>query len=378
MQSGVNKLHFWGEREKPSTLDELMRKPPILGMGSPPKETLEVANAAIYVMTQDKNRPSPEIHEFSRTEHGTLWKISFPHTAGHTISPLPGQSALREHPDKIRGEINPRIDFTGHRPEWQHQFFSPRSAPQISETLRRFNGNIVKPAYVFGPDDRQVYQDTSYPWGCVGKVINNEGKAGSGALVGRDLMVTAGHVVPWNSVRAGSWWMRFVPDYFDGTSLFGPGVESYVSDVRGYDTGNTVAGYDWAICKLYNPLGPTTGWFGFNGYSSDWENWNVWYVTGYPGAIVGGQRPEWQSGISILDDDGDSNDGQELESETADISPGNSGGPIFGFWNNDPRVIGVVSGEESEYRFLQGTQDNNIFSSGSGFCNLIAWGRSNW
>jgi len=35
--------------------------------------------------------------------------------------------------------------------------------------------------------------------------------------------------------------------------------------------------------------------------------------------------------------------GEELESETADLTPGNSGGPMFGWWNGDPRLVGVVS-----------------------------------
>jgi V8-like Glu-specific endopeptidase len=244
--------------------------------------------------------------------------------------------------------------------------------------LRRLNGRRVRPLYIFGPDDRRVYQDSSYPWHCVGKLYNSDGFVGSAALVSANAIVTAGHMVPWNGISAGSWWMRFVPDYFDGQSLLGAGVESYVSDVNGYNTGGNVAGYDWAVGKLYTRLGDSLGWFGYNGYSSDWEDQNLWTVAGYPGDVAGGERPSWQGGISIHDDDGDSNGGQELESQTADVNHGDSGGPIWAWWDNDPRVIGVVSGEEEEYKFPFSTEDNNIFSSGSGFTNLIAWARSNW
>jgi hypothetical protein len=93
--------------------------------------------------------------------------------------------------------------------------------------------------------------------------------------------------------------------------------------------------------------------------------------------VASGERPSWQGAISIHDDDSDSNGGDELESQTADLNHGDSGGPIWGWWNGDPRVIGVVSGEEEEYQFPFSSEDNNVFSSGSGLTNLIALGRSN-
>jgi V8-like Glu-specific endopeptidase len=375
----MKKLHFWGEREKPVTPSELVKRMPLAGTGEVPKELLDLNKHSVYIVTSGKTKPMTEVKEVDHRQGQTVWRIDIPDCEDQQITQLFGRTAVREEPEKVRAAIDPKVDFTGHCPDWSDVFYIPRTLPRTTHgRLRRFNGRVVEPAYVFGPDDRQVYQDGSYPWRCVGKVINNEGKVGSGALVWPNVMVTAGHMVPWNS---SSWWMQFVPDYFDGQSLLGAGVQSNVSDVQGYNTSyfsGSPAGYDWAVCKLYNPVGGPLGYFGFNGYSSDWENWNVWDVAGYPVAVANGQRPSWQGGISILDDDGDSNDGQELESETADITGGNSGGPIWGWWNGDPRVIGVVSGFESEYRFLQGHQDNNIFASGSGLGNLIAWARSNW
>jgi hypothetical protein len=51
---------------------------------------------------------------------------------------------------------------------------------------------------------------------------------------------------------------------------------------------------------------------------------------------------------------------------------------LFGWWSGDPRIVGVVSGEE-EYSFLGITFDqDNIMAAGSGFTSLCAWGRSNW
>jgi V8-like Glu-specific endopeptidase len=382
MADGVGKLHFWGERELPLTASDLAARTPIIGTRRIPKE-LRHNGTPIYVATSEDAEPTIEVSEFGGQAGRRLWQVVVTEDEDQGVTELFGKTAVREKPELIRNAINPKADFTGYRPEWSDLFYLPRVLPSTSPgRLRRINGRgLVEPAYVYGADARQVYQDTGYPWRCVGRVTNNEGKAGSGALVGPDLMVTAGHVVPWNSVNAGSWWMKFVPDFFDSQSLIGAGVQSNVEQVLGYSAAyysGSVAGYDWAICKLYNPLGSSWGYFGWNSYSSDWENWPVWMVAGYPAAVAQGLRPSWQGGISILDDDGDSNDGDELESETADISPGNSGGPIWGWWNNDPRIIGVVSGWQSEYIALAGTEDNNIFASGSGLGNLIAWGRSNW
>jgi hypothetical protein len=175
-------------------------------------------------------------------------------------------------------------------------------------------------------------------------------------------------MVPWGD---SPWWMRFVPAYFNGTSLHGAGVESYVSDARGYPNGN-VTGYDWAILRLYDPLGSSLGYFGYNSYSSDWNN-----LPGYSGDIDNAEEPAFQKGYTIDDTDGDSNGGEELETENCDLYFGNSGGPIFAWWNNgtDPRVVGVVSGQEIED--TPAIYDN-VFAGGDGFVNLCAWGRSNW
>jgi hypothetical protein len=146
----------------------------------------------------------------------------------------------------------------------------------------------------------------------------------------------------------GSWWMKFTPAFYDGSSLDVAGVESYVSDARGYDVDGSVTGYDWAVCRLYEPLGNYLGYFGYNEYSDSWENQPYWSVIGYPGAVAGGQRTSFQGSVSSDDTDGDSNGGLEIESK-ADLTPGNSGGPMFGWWNGDPRLIGVVSGQEEEW-----------------------------
>jgi hypothetical protein len=127
----------------------------------------------------------------------------------------------------------------------------------------------------------------------VGRIFNNRGESGTGALVGDRIVITAGHMVPWGD---SPWWMRFVPAYYDGASLHGAGIESYVSDARGYNTSGSVTGYDWAVLRLYEPLGQWLGYFGYNGYSDNWNDGAYWSLIGYPGAIANAQRPSFRAG----------------------------------------------------------------------------------
>ena len=358
---------------------EIVRSTPVLARSEMPAELRRMNNTrAVYVSTTGEQEPKVGVSKIGTEGGRTLWQVNVPESSPESMH-RPGLTAERRDLAEMCREIDPGVSSEGYRPEWLHQLFVPRGIGRPKQPrMRRFNGNRVEPLYVFGNDDRQTYEDTSYPWGCVGKIFNSDGFEGSASMVGPNLVVTAAHVVPWTSIGAGSWWMRFVPAYANGTSLFGAGVESNVSDVRAINNGNNVSGYDWAILKLYNPVGPTTGWFGYNGWSSDWEEQNYWTELGYPAAVANGELPSWQGSVDYHDEDGDSNGGEELESNTADVTPGDSGGPIFGFWGGNPRVIGVVSGEEHEYRFPTGYEDNNIFASGSGFTSLIAWGLSNW
>jgi len=134
---------------------------------------------------------------------------------------------------------------------------------------------------------------------------------------------------------------------------------------------------------LYEPLGQSLGYFGYNGYSSDWEDDPYWSLIGYPGAVAGGQRPSFQGSVTSFDTDGDSNGGLEVETK-GDLTPGNSGGPMFGWWSGDPRLIGVVSGQEEDWTpgfwpwEWGNTERGNVIAGGSGFTNLMAWGRTNW
>jgi V8-like Glu-specific endopeptidase len=376
--AGVGLLDFFGDRDDPTPLDEVYQRDPLLAKSEAPAELRELRSQRSIYLPAPKSSKSrvPPLRQTRVAGRDDFVRVDVPTLPDWPMGVLPGDSAEKESPQSIADAVDPRVGYTAFRPDWQHVFYTPRPLPGEGEPqmMRRMRGRPVRPLYVFAPDDRRVYRDASWPWGLVGRITTSGGWSGSGALIGNRLVVTAGHVVPWG---AGSWWMRFVPAFYDGTSLHGAGVESYVSDARGFDTAGDVTGYDWAVLRLYEPLGQWLGYFGYNGYSSSWEDQAYWTLLGYPGAVSGGTRPSYQSAASVFDDDSDSNGGQELESQV-DATPGNSGGPFFGWWGGDPRIIGVVSGQEEDWIFPFGFEKGNVMASGSGFTNLIAWGRTNW
>lgn len=368
-------LQFTGERSRPSELEEVAQRRPELGDQNRPAELENLASRqSMYLLSSSDDEPDVDVNRVESDGEGNLWRVDVRVEYTGTAPGVRGRTGLRREPDEYLNETQMDVDFRGYRPEWVDALPMPRVLPEtIPPLMERIDGRrLVRPFQTtrFPPEERQVYRDASWPWGLVCKIFTNTGARGSAALVGPRLAVTAGHMIP----PAGAWWIRVVPGYFDGTSLHGAGVQSFVSDWRGYSQGSVV-GYDWAILRLYEPLGSWLGYFGHNSYDDDWEDRPYWTHLGYPGAI-NPERPSRQFSVSVFDDDSDSNGGQELETR-ADMGPGNSGGPMFGWWGGDPRLLGVVSGEEYDSAFPSG-EWGNVVAGGSGFHNLINWGRTNW
>lgn len=308
------------------------------------------------------------------------WEIEIP--TGSALA-QPGLKAGRISPEEvIRGIKGDKQKLSDpFQPSWLDYTPHPKVLQQFHPTMRRIDGRRVFPHYgIFGTDDRQVYYPSGYPWTCIGKILvwNDFSKpypawSGSGVLIGGRVVLTAGHVAPWGS---NNWAMQFIPAFYDGASALGPGVSSWVSDYWGYNTNNHVSAWDMIVLRLYTPLGNTYGYFGSKDYSSSWEDGNYWTLAGYPGAVSGGNRPSRQMWWPVLDDDGDGA-AEEIEYE-ADASPGNSGGPVFGFWNGLPYAIATHSGG-SKTTFLWWTiEDTNVGAGGGALNSLIAWARSNW
>jgi V8-like Glu-specific endopeptidase len=242
---------------------------------------------------------------------------------------------------------------------------------------------------IFGADDRRVFQDTSFPWRTTGRVDTAVG-FGTGTMIGRRHVLTASHVINWSRDALGNiGWVSFTPGYFDGR---GPWGEQAVTEVlRWVENPGTMSqrqiAFDYAVLVLRDPIGDTIGFAGTRDYEVAWNGKAFWGVIGYPQELTGGRRPVWQTNaaISSRQDFTTTVGGSELTGAVLghfnDITPGQSGGPIWGWLDGEdvPRVVGVVSTIGSTaVRQPDGTTANdNEFGGGAAFVRLVNWAREN-
>jgi len=159
--------------------------------------------------------------------------------------------------------------------------------------------------------------------------------------------------------------IQFNPAYYNGVSTLGFNVASYVNGAASYDTSPSPApAFDTAVLRLDDRLGDSLGYFGAVPYDDDWNDANYWTLVGYPGMVASGEQPSIQGGISFHDDDEDSNDygtAMELESQTADATEGDSGGPMYAFWDDGPYIVAVmVAGERSIFSGLSPPRETTL------------------
>lgn len=212
---------------------------------------------------------------------------------------------------------------------------------------------------VFSPDNRRAFRDTTYPWSTVGLVQTNRG-SGSGVMIGPRHLLTVSHVIDWSAPSGfAADWIRFVPSYFDGNAPFGEAYGEHIywyvqEDGDGFISGNE-GNFDYVVVVLDRRLGDSTGWMGARGYNDDWDNLDAWSHMGYPTDLNSGQRPTWQGGFRVDGTDA----GAQAILHQADVFPGQSGGPVFGFWAGDmgPRAIAVQSWQNSSTNGASGSMD---------------------
>jgi hypothetical protein len=364
-------------KDRPISLDDMARREDISGTGKMPRELEDlVRNNYFYVHTRGKTPPKLELRPELRENDLSAWSVPL---GADVHEGLPGRSLEQITVTDLDVDADDGLAEDSSRPDWLTLAFQPRLAPpRAVRFLRRRSGAPVVPDYVIGNDDRFVIYPIAWPWLLVGRIdvwvaFGNtytwQG-GGTGALVWKNVVLTASHVVPWFADAFGlPWLMKFVPAYYDGSSVLGAGVYSYVTEVRGY-AGHS-QGDDMAVLKLNQPLGKSLGYFGYKTYNDDWEGDPRWIIIGYPTAVAGGNRPSLQYSVIVHDDDSDGA-GVELE-HTGDSTPGNSGGPLWGWFGDSPRVIGTISGAE-----LSPIQSNNVAAGGLALSKLIKWARNNW
>jgi V8-like Glu-specific endopeptidase len=212
---------------------------------------------------------------------------------------------------------------------------------------------------VFSPDDRRVINDTSFPWSTIGRVDTPIGH-GTGVMVGPRHLLTCCHVIAWNPDGT-SGWVQFRPAYFAPSAPAGEawGSTTYFKvkvDPPSIDSNEEQ--FDYAVVVLNKNIGDLTGWMGARSYTDAWDGQPAWTHVGYPEDLTAGNRPIYTANIS-LDGDNSQDDAHEIMRHKGDVDIGQSGGPFFGWWDEDklPYVVAVQSWQNSNYNGASGGAD---------------------
>lgn len=326
------------------------------------KETPIALEHRFQVATDEEPKVKTRLERIDRGDGQKHWEVIVDIEgvrAGERALPR----ALKGNPSKIEkrqlSEEQLAKQLTGFIPD--HLGFNPTPI-ELQKSIKRIRQALDSrrvATTVFGTDNRRAFRDTSYPWSTVGLVQTNRG-SGSGVMIGPRHMLTVSHVIDWTAPDGfAADWVRFTPSYYDGNAPFGEayGMQIYwyvQEDGDGFISGNE-GNYDYAVVVLDRRIGDTTGWMGARGYVEDWDSLLAWSHMGYPGDLNSGQRPTWQGGFQV---DG-SNAAAQAILHQADVFPGQSGGPVFGFWDGDvgPRVIAVQSWQNNSNNGASGSMD---------------------
>ncbi len=245
--------------------------------------------------------------------------------------------------------------LAGYRPEHLALRAKPQRLAKSLEVARPWRrtrtrrDDVGEPGTIFAPDTRFVFSDTSFPWCTCGRVQTASG-SGSGVMIGPRHMMTASHVINWGPNNTAGW-VRFTPLQFDTSAPFGVAWVTRIywwQQVNGGDgVSSNEAAFDYVVCVLDRRLGETTGWMGSRGYSSSWNGGAYWAHVGYPGDLGSSTRPTFH-GDGVIDSTVSESSGGRTSLRMMhrnDYWFGQSGGPAFGWWANEPwpRVVGIYS-----------------------------------
>lgn len=306
------------------------------GPGGPPQVTCAV------VPVEGAGAPTYRVDTVLKT-HGL--SVPVPHAT------VPG---TRLGPELVRGRGVPKV-VPAYRPPFLRQTYVPATRPVPPRRKLRAKGREVRPAYIANPDRRRVLTDTSYPWCTTGRVTTPSG-SGAGVLVGPRHLLTASHVLDYVDDHTFAA-LQFAPLASGGSPPpFGVAnaVQAYwYRQVKDFSDDNVAE--DYAVVVLDQRMGDALGYMGCQLYTEDWNDQVRWWHVGYADDIGGGLVPVVQDQISFEDADApgpigfvvdiDNGAGLDLETESASIVPGASGGPFFDWWPDGyPYVVGVTSG----------------------------------
>jgi V8-like Glu-specific endopeptidase len=272
-------------------------------------------------------------------------------------------------------EASPLRQTDSYRAPWTAKSFVPKRMrlPEPPKVLHR--GHRMTPlaeaalqCHFIGSDDRAMYNDTRYPWGCVCRITNANGMMGSGALIGPRHILTASHVVAWNSDLSEKIELHWAGNAASAT-VFDTVAYAY-TQISGDPSASTID-EDYAVLVVNERLGDRWGWLGTKVYDSAWDDLNAWNNMGYA-VLLGPSFPIFQLGKSLDEDEFDYGSGRAMTT-TADLCKIQSGSPMFGFWPNDPGAYAVAVVSAIGEIFLSGLE--NWCSGGSDLSRLVSLAR---
>lgn len=242
-----------------------------------------------------------------------------------------------------------------------------------------------KGATIFGNDDRFLFFDRTYPWRTTGRV-RTAGGVCAGCTIGPRLVLTASHCVNWSDDGSSAGWITFAPGYYDGDAPWGEIAATqiiYWNPALGLLSDQETA-FDYVVLVMEEDIGNIVGYPGYRTYNDDWNDGSFWQIIGYPGDLSGTQRPSFQGEAVITSVQDHNLNGQTgfVMGHFNDITPGNSGGPCWGWWSDEPwpRVVGVAStiGSTAVQAPHGSTVGDNEFGGGPALSSLISWARANF
>lgn len=280
-------------------------------------------------------------------------RASPPPLQGTAIATHVPREKLRDYEKVLSGFIPDHLALDPHP---RRLVKAIKRIPDHLDKKKRYNTTV------FSPDERRVFQDTSYPWSAFGRCETNFGPF-SGVLIGPRHLLTCNHGIDWTPPPGfAADWLTFTPAYFDGDTPFGGTFATHVYWVK-KDNNNGVSDgdegqYDYVVLVLNDRIGDKTGWLGTRRYTDAWDPLAAWWHIGYPADLTSMQRPTFQSWFTMNGDD-TQGDAHEIIRHQADVFPGQSGGPMFGFWDGDvgPRAVAVQSWQDAATNGASGGGD---------------------